>query len=102
MTAEALRILSETARELEVVRNDLLEYTDWRSANLHKLDQALTKVEPFQCLRSGWLFTGDGGGRVLAGLCAAWAIDQLLLRNSPQDVLANAQSELAENVSYLS
>ena len=102
MTVEnAIRILSDAAASLELARHDLLEYTDWRRNNVRRLEAALTETEPFRCFREGWLFTGDGGGRAAGGLCGEWAANQLLSRNSPKAILANVQSELAENVSRL-
>lgn len=102
MTIEStIRILRDAAASLEPSRRDLLEYTQWRRDNVSKLDAELTETEPFQCLREGWLFTGDGSGHVTSGLCGEWAANQLLSGNSPETIIANAKSELAENVTRL-
>lgn len=100
MTVEnAIRILSDAAAGLELARHDLLEYTQWRQDSVRKLDAALIETDPFRCLHSAWLFAGDGGGRIMGLRCGEWAADQLLSKNSPETIIVNAESELAENVS---
>jgi hypothetical protein len=102
MTVEnAIRVLRDAAAGLDLVKDDQLEYSQWRQSNVRKLDSALLETDPFNCLRSAWLFTGDGGGLILGLRCGEWAANQLLSGNSPEDIVSNAQSELARNTSDL-
>lgn len=103
MTVEkAVGILRDAGASLTAARRDLRDPQDWRRDVIERLDSALIETEPFRCLHAAWLFTGDGGGRILGGRCGPWAADQLILDKSPEAIVDAAQAEIAENVNRLS
>lgn len=95
-TATSVELLAIAAAELATIRR-AKDFARWKDETRHRLNDALSDVEPFRDYRHTWIFTGDGG-RVAAGSrFGDWAIDRLLLRLSPEEVLAGLATEIDRN-----
>lgn len=73
------------------------EYSLWRDDTARSLDAALIETDPFRPYANGWLFTGDGGGQIIAGGFGGWAIDRLLKKVPAEEIIAELKAESDQN-----
>jgi hypothetical protein len=57
----------------------------------------LAKTDPFRPYANAWLFTGDGGGEVMAGRFGNWAIDRLVAKVPASEIIAELKAESNRN-----
>lgn len=68
-----------------------------REETRHRLDADLSASEPFKDWTESWIFTGDGGRVAVSGRFGEWAIDRLVDRLSPEDILGRFDAEVHRN-----
>lgn len=73
-------------------------YMFWRQDNEGAIDTALASAPPFNAYRDQWIFSGDGGGAAIRVNFGGWAIDQLVSRRAPTEIIAMFEAEVARNV----
>lgn len=73
------------------------DYQEWRSEAAPRVDGVLSQVAPFSAFATSWIFTGDGGGALVGGRFGAWAIDRLLEKKTPEDIIVLFEAEVARN-----
>lgn len=94
----------DTAAFLHGIAGELAEihrggdYSLWRSEAEHRVDQYLSLTEPFSDFANCWVFSGDGGGSVVGGRFGEWAIDRLVEKMTPEEIIARFREEVARNV----
>lgn len=96
-TADAAVFLGEIADELAEIRSGS-DYSLWRSEAKHRIDQYLSRAEPFSDFVACWVFSGDGARSLVGGRFGEWAIDRLVEKMPPEEVIARFQEEVARNV----
>jgi hypothetical protein len=74
------------------------EYSFWRGEAEHRVNQRLSQSEPFSDFANCWVFSGDGAGSVVGGRFGAWAIDRLVEKMTPEEIVASFREEVARNV----
>jgi hypothetical protein len=74
------------------------DYSLWRSEAKHRVDQYLSLAEPFSDFANCWVFGGDGAGSVVGGRFGEWAIDRLIEKMTPEEIIARFREEVARNV----
>tara|TARA_R110000772_G_scaffold207017_1_gene317582 strand:+ start:845 stop:2017 length:1173 start_codon:yes stop_codon:yes gene_type:complete len=92
----AIKLLKGIETELADIHR-AKHYAQWRSEAVGRLDKALSETTPFKDYTDTWIFTGDGGGTIAKGRFAVWAIDQLVAKVSPEDILVGFDAELQQN-----
>ena len=94
---------SEVADFLQGVAGELAEihrgkhYSLWREEAKHCVDQYLAEAEPFSGFANCWVFSGDGAGSVSGGRFGEWAIDRLVEKLTPDEIIARFEAEIARN-----
>jgi hypothetical protein len=73
------------------------EYSFWREAAARSLDGVLAETDPFKPYANAWLFTGDGGGQVMADRFGNWAIDCLVEKMAAPEIIAELKAESDRN-----
>lgn len=97
------REASGVAAFLEGIAGELAEihrgsdYSLWRGEAKHRVDQHLAEAEPFSDFTNCWVFSGDGAGSVLGGRFGEWAIDRLVEKLTPGEIIARFEAEIARN-----
>ncbi len=93
---DAVAFLREIAGELAEIHSGS-DYSLWRGEAKHRVDQYLSRAEPFSDFATCWVFSGDGGGSVVGGRFGEWAIDRLVEKIAPEDIVALFTDEVARN-----
>lgn len=87
---------------LEMIRQELAEihrgkhFAQWRPEAVQRLD-GLATLPPFRAYAATRIFTGDGGGLVASTRFGDWAVNRLVAGETPEDILAAFDHELARN-----
>lgn len=98
---QAIDLLEETARELAEIHRGK-HYALWHEEKRRSLSDALRQVAPFSAYGNSWIFTGDGGGAMAQGQFGDWAIDRLIKKLIPEQILDAFAEEVARNVGHYS
>jgi hypothetical protein len=93
---DAVAFLRGIAGELSEIRSGS-DYSLWRDEAKHRVNQYLSRTEPFSDFATCWAFTGDGGGSAVGGRFGEWAIDRLVEKIAPEDIIALFMDEVARN-----
>jgi hypothetical protein len=93
---DTVAFLREIAGELAEIHSGS-DYSLWRGEAKHRVDQYLSRAEPFTDFATCWVFSGDGGGSVVGGRFGEWAIDRLVEKISPEDIVELFMDEVARN-----
>ncbi len=93
---DAVAFLRGIAGELAEIHRGS-DYSLWRDEAKHRVDQYLSHAEPFSDFATCWVFSGDGGGSVVGGRFGEWAIDRLVEKIAPEDIVALFTEEVARN-----
>jgi hypothetical protein len=93
---KAIDLLAAAGDELAQIRRGK-EYSLWRDSTVRSLDDGLAKTDPFRPYANAWLFTGDGGGEVMAGRFGNWAIDRLVAKVPAPEIIAELKAESNRN-----
>ena len=96
MSADPVEFLRGIAAELADIHRGK-HYAQWRGEASHRVDAFLSTVEPFAAYANSWVFTGDGGGCVVQGRFGDWAIDRLVEKVPPEEIICRAEEELRRN-----
>lgn len=94
--ADVAPFLREVAAELAEIHR-AHEYSEWRSEAAPRITEALSRVDPFRAYGTNWIFTGDGGGALVVGRIGEWAIDRLLEKRTPEEIVSLFEAEVARN-----
>src|SRR5690349_7394244 len=89
----AIELLESAAVELAQIHRSK-DYYHWRGSSQEHLNQALSQIEPFSDFCSVWIYNGDGGGAAATARFGEWAIDQLVKKMTPQDIIAAFSAEV--------
>lgn len=95
-TPDAVAFLRGIAGELAEIHRGS-DYSLWRDEAKHRVDQYLSRAEPFSDFATCWVFSGDGGGSVVGGRFGEWAIDRLVEKIAPEDIVALFTDEVTRN-----
>ena len=93
-TVAFLHVIADELAEIHRAR----EYCEWRSEAKHRVHHYLSRAAPFSEFVTAWVFMGDGASSFVGGNFGAWAIDRLIEKMAPEDVLALFREEVARNV----
>ena len=94
---DVIAFLGGIATELAEIHRGS-DYSLWRSEAKHRVDQYLSRTEPFAEFPNCWVFSGDGAGSVVGGRFGDWAIDRLVEKMTPDEIIARFRQEVACNV----
>jgi hypothetical protein len=92
---KAIDLLAALGDEFAQLRRGK-EYSLWRDS-VRSLDDGLAKTDPFRPYANAWLFTGDGGGEVMAGRFGIWAIGRLVAKVPAPEIIAELKAESNRN-----
>lgn len=92
-TVAFLHVIADELAEIHRAR----EYSEWRSEAKHRVHHYLSRVAPFSDFVTAWVFMGDGASSFVGGNFGDWAIDRLVEKMAPEDVLALFREEVARN-----
>lgn len=98
MTKKAIELLSNAQAELAGVHR-AKHYLMWRSETVDDLGHALAKIEPFNAYINAWIFTRNGGYQITPRRFGDWAIDKLVAKATPEDILIGFAAEIQRNAS---
>lgn len=93
---DAVSFLRAIAGELAEIHRGS-DYSQWRGEAKYRVAQHLSRVEPFADFSSAWVFMGDGAGALIGGNFGEWAIDRLVEKTAPEDIVALFLDEVARN-----
>jgi hypothetical protein len=93
---DAVAFLGGIAGELAEIHRGS-DYSLWRGEAKHRVDRYLSQAEPFSEFANCWVFSGDGAGSVVAGRFGDWAIDRLVEKMTPEQIIARFREEVARN-----
>ena len=94
--SDAVAFLRGIAGELAEIHRGS-DYSLWRDEAKHRVDQYLSRAEPFSDFATCWVFSGDGGGSLVGGRFGEWAIDRLVEKIAPEDIVALFTNEVSRN-----
>jgi len=94
--ADALRILRGLAAQLARIHRPK-EYARWREGAVRSADEDLAGATPFSDFADCWIFTGDGGYGAATGRFGNWAIDRLVEKIPPEEMIRQFQAEARRN-----
>jgi hypothetical protein len=92
---KAIDLLAALGDEFAQLRRGK-EYSLWRDS-VRSLDDGLAKTDPFRPYANAWLFTGDGGGEVMAGRFGICAIGRLVAKVPAPEIIAELKAESNRN-----
>jgi Apea-like HEPN len=95
-TSAVTSFLKEIAVELAGIHRGKT-FALWREEAVHRVDQFLASTEPFSAFAERWVFMGDGAYSLLGGQFVDWAIDRLLNKASPDEIIALFWEEVVRN-----
>ena len=95
--AQALSFLHELAAELSEIRR-AKEYGFWRSDTTPRAQARLAALEPFCHFTTCRIDSGDGARAEVSTRLGEWAIDRLVAKQTPEQILAAFHAEVARNV----
>jgi hypothetical protein len=87
---------------LEMIRRELADihrgkhFAQWRPEAVQRLD-GLATLPPFRAYAATRIFTGDGGCLGASTRFGDWAVNRLVAGDTPEDILAAFDHELAHN-----
>jgi hypothetical protein len=93
---DAVAFLRKIAGELAEIHRGS-DYSLWRGEAKHRVNQYLSSAEPFSHFTTCWVFSDDGGGSIVGGRFGEWAIDRLVEKMAPEDIVALFTDEVARN-----
>lgn len=93
---EVLDVLETCRRQLAEIHRDK-DYAQWRPGAARELQQALTKLPPFDAYADTRIFTGDGGWMIASTRFGDWAINRLVAKDDPKAILAALGDEVRQN-----
>jgi hypothetical protein len=94
---KAIDLLAAAGDELaQIRRGKEFSLSLWRDS-IRSLDDGLAKTDPFRPYANAWLFTGDGGGEVMAGRFGNWAIERLVAMVPAPEIIAELKAESNRN-----
>jgi hypothetical protein len=96
LAQEAIELLQAVAAELVEIHR-AKDYSFWRDEARRRVGSALAQTDPFRDYANTWIFTGDGGGVVASGRFGDWAIDRLVDKTSPEEIIAAFETEVQRN-----
>lgn len=94
--SEAIDFLHGMARELATIER-ARDYSQWRSEAKDRVARHLSRCDPFARFATSWVFMGDDAGSLVGGKFGDWAIDRLVEKMTPEDIVALFQEEVARN-----
>lgn len=94
---EVVTFLAGIASELADIHRGS-DYSLWRSEAKHRVDQFLSRAQPFSDFATCWVFSGDGAGSVVGGRFGEWAIDRLVEKMKPEEIIARFWKEVDRNI----
>jgi hypothetical protein len=92
----ALELLDDAATELAQIYRGK-HYGFWRADTAPQLRDALAELAPFSTYRNVWIYTGDGVCVSATARFGEWAIDQLVTKKTPAEILAAFEEEVVRN-----
>ena len=93
---DAVSFLRGIAGELAEIHRGS-DYSQWRGEAKHRVAHHLSRAEPFADFATAWVFMGDGAGALVGGDFGDWAIDRLVEKMPPEDIIALFREEVARN-----
>lgn len=96
ISRDAIDVLRGIAGELADIHRGS-DYAQWRGDARYRVTQLLSPLEPFSEFANAWVFSGDGAGAVVGGNIGGWAIDRLVEKMAPEDIIALFRTEVARN-----
>lgn len=96
MDESILGVLAGAAEELKGIHRGH-DYAFWREDAAPRIDAAFRASEPFRSFNHVWIQTGDGGYVQATARFGAWAIDKLVSRQSPDEIVSAFQVEVSNN-----
>ena len=96
---DVLAFLRGLARELAEIHSGA-DYSLWRSAAEHRVNQYLSQAEPFSEYVHCWAFSGDGAGSTVGARFGGWAIDRLVANITPEQIVSSFFEEIDRNVGF--
>lgn len=93
---DAISFLCGIASELAEIHRGS-DYSQWRSEAKHRVAHHLSRAEPFADFATAWVFMGDRAGAMVGGNFGDWAIDRLVEKMAPEDIIALFHEEVARN-----
>lgn len=73
------------------------DYAEWRSEAKHRANHYLSRAAPFCEFPTAWVFMGNSASSLVGSSFGDWAIDRLVDKMAPEDVLALFREEVARN-----
>ncbi len=95
-TSTALELLRKTHAELTEIHRGS-DYGLWRRDTAWRLTESLRVLPPFSAYLLVWVYTGDGGGYATTPKFGDWAIDLMVEKRSPEEILAAFAEEVSNN-----
>lgn len=93
---DPIKILNDAAEELRNIYRGK-HYAFWREETAPRIHNALSGIEPFKSFHDVWIHTGGASYVAATARFGAWAIDRLLAKQSPEEVLEAFSAEIAQN-----
>ncbi len=94
--SDAVDFLRGIAGELAEIHR-ASDYSQWRDDAKHRVAQHLSRTGPFADFATVWVFMGDGAGSFVGGISGEWAIDRLVEKMAPEDIISLFRQEVARN-----
>lgn len=90
------KALADAAEELRNIHRGK-HYGVWREETAPKIDAVFRAAEPFRSFNHVWIQTGDGDYTKANARYGAWAIDMLVSKHSPEEIISAFDSEVRRN-----
>jgi len=94
--SDAIALLEAAAAEYADLHR-AKHYMLWRDERRRSLGDALMRVAPFNAYAKTWIWIGDGAGAGAQGRFGDWAIDRLVERLAPPQILDAFAAEVSNN-----
>lgn len=96
MDGSVIGVLADAAEELRSIHRGK-EYAFWREEAVPRIDAAFRGNEPFKSFNQVWIQTGDGDFVQATARFGAWAIDRLVSKQSPEEIVSAFEAEVIGN-----
>ncbi len=96
MGNSVIAVLTEAVEELRNIHRGK-HYGFWREDTLPKIDAVFSANLPFGSFNEVWIQTGDGAYVQATARFGAWAIDMLVSKHTPDEILLAFEAEVSEN-----
>ena len=93
---DVVGFLREIAGEIATIHRSR-DYSEWRSEAKSRVDEYLSRAEPFSSFATARVFMGDGASSLVGGRFGDWAIDRLVERIPPEDIVQLFREEVTRN-----